>query len=110
MYDIFTVLKTIDLYNQYKSYNKVANICNLYRQTVTNWIKTYNFNLLKLNKRILSFKNQTNIKHNFNIINDDILKFINKFINKFVHDNPFISKNDVKKIIKDEFNFKLSNK
>ena len=106
MYDIFTVLKTIDLYNQYKSYNKVANICNLYRQTVTNWIKTYNFNLLKLNKRILSFKNQTNIKHNFNIINDDILKFINKF----VHDNPFISKNDVKKIIKDEFNFKLSNK
>ena len=106
MYDVFTVLKTIDLYNQYKSYNKVAKINNLYRQTVTNWIKKYKFNLSKLNKRILSFKNHTSVKHNFNIINNNVLSFIDKII----YNNPFITKNDIKKIIKDEFNFKLSNK
>lgn len=106
MYDIITVLKTIDLYNQYKSYNKVAKITNLYRQTVTNWIKSYKFNLLKLNKRIIAYNYLNNLKHNFNIVNNNVLNFIKKFI----YDNPFITKNEIKKIIKDEFNLKLSNK
>ena len=36
---------------------------NLYRQTVTNWIKNYNTNLIKLKKRIITYN--PNIEHNF---------------------------------------------
>ena len=39
MYLYEIVLKALDYYNQYKSYNKTVLILNLYRQTVTNWIK-----------------------------------------------------------------------
>ena len=106
MYDIFTVLKSIDYYNQYNSYNKVSNILGLYRQTVTNWIKTYKLNLSKLSKRIISFKNHNEVKHNFTIVNDNVLKFISKII----YDNPFMTKNEVKEFTNKEFNLKLSDK
>ncbi len=52
MYSFETMFKALDLYNQYKSYNKTASLLNLYRQTVTNWIKKYKDNLMQLNDRI----------------------------------------------------------
>ena len=39
-----------------------------------------------------------------------MIMYYHLLINLFIIINPFISKNDVKKIIKDEFNYKLSNK
>lgn len=101
-----TVLKVLDLYNQYGSYNKVANICNLHRQTVTNWVKSYKFNLIKLKKRIYANKDYNNVIHNFSIVNNDILDFIKKII----YENPFLTKNEIKQFIKKQFNLSLSNK
>ena len=93
MYSFEIVLKALDLYNWYNSYNKTASLLNLYRQTVTNWIKKYKFNLIKLNERIIA-----NIKKNFNLdikydFNDvDILNFIKNTIKI----NPFLTKNEMK--------------
>ena len=105
MYSFEIVLKALDLYNMYNSYNKTASLLNLYRQTVTNWIKKYKFNLIKLNERIIA-----NIKKNFNLdikydFNDvDILNFIKNTIKI----NPFLTKNEMKLKIFKKFNVKLS--
>jgi len=87
MYNVITVLKAIDLYNLYGSYNKVARYTKLYRQTITNWVKSFKSNLSYLKKRILQYNN--NIITNFNLVNDDILKYIKKII----YNNPYLTKN-----------------
>jgi transposase len=107
MYSFETVFKALDLYNQYKSYNKTALLLNLYRQTVTNWIKKYKDNLMQLNDRIIS-----NIKKNFNLdikfdFNDD--NIIN-FIKNTIKINPFLTKKEMRIKIINKFNIKISNK
>ena len=47
------MFKALDLYNQFKFYNKTASLLNLYRQIVTNWIKKYKNNLVRLNECII---------------------------------------------------------
>lgn len=107
MYSLEIVLKALDFYNKYNSYNKTAIMLNMYRQTITNWIKKYRYNLIKLNDRVI-----TNIKRKFNLDikydfnNIDILTFIKNTIKN----TPFLTKNEMRlKIIK-KFDIKLSNK
>ena len=107
MYSYEVVLNTLDLYNEYKSYNKTASILNLYRQTVTNWIKKYNNNFKLLNNRIISYmKNNFNVDIKFNFNNETIIEFIKNTIKI----NPFLTKKEMRfKIIK-KFNIKIANK
>jgi transposase len=107
MYSYEVVLNTLYLYNKHKSYNKTASILNLYRQTVTNWIKKYSNNLQILNDRIISY-----MKSNFNV--DIKLNFNNETIFEFIKNtikiNPFLTKKEMRfKIIK-KFDIKISNK
>ena len=107
MYSYEVVLNTLDLYNKYKSYNKTASILNLYRQTVTNWIKKYSNNLQILNDRIISYmKSNFNVDIKFNFNNETIVEFIKNTIKI----NPFLTKKEMRlKIIK-KFDIKISNK
>lgn len=107
MYSFETVFKALDLYNQNKSFNKTASLLGLYRQTVTNWIKRYKNNLVKLNERIISnIKKNFSLDIKFNFNNDNILNFIKNTIK----DNPFLTKNEMRIKILNKFNVKLSNK
>jgi len=107
MYSYEVVLNTLDLYNKHKSYNKTASILNLYRQTVTNWIKKYSNNLQFLNDRIISYmKSNFNVDIKFNFNNETIVEFIKNTIKI----NPFLTKKEMRfKIIK-KFDIKISNK
>ena len=84
-------MKAIDLYNTCKSYNKTATTLQMYRQTITNWIKLYKNNLHKFVKRIEFFikKNYSFCtKHNLKQDNDLLINFIKNTIYTF----PFYTK------------------
>ena len=107
MYSYEIVINALDLYNKYKSYNKTATTLNLYRQTVTNWIKKYKNNLKLLNHRIISYmKNNFNVDIEFNFNNQSIIDFIKNTIKI----NPFLTKKEMRFKIFKKFNIKISDK
>jgi transposase len=107
MYSYEVVFNALDLYNKYKSYNQTALILNLYRQTVTNWVKKYKNNLKLLNDRIISnMKNNFNVDIKFNFNNQTIIEFIKNTIKI----NPFLTKKEMRLKIVKKFNIKISNK
>ena len=107
MYSYQIVLNTLDLYDKYKSYNKTVSTLNLYRQTVTNWIKNIKNNLKLLNDRIVSYmKNNFNVNIKFNFNNESIIEFIKNTIKI----NPFLTKKEMIFKIINKFNVRISNK
>ena len=101
MYSYQIVLNTLDLYDKYKSYNKTVSTLNLYRQTVTNWIKNIKNNLKLLNDRIISYmKNNFNVNIKFNFNNESIIEFIKNTIKI----NPFLTKKEMIFKIINKFN------
>ena len=88
MYPITIVFKAIDMFNLGYSYNKIAQIMNITRQTITNWIKNYALNLSNLNNRIM---------HNLKQIKNDIFEDhkINDFVLKIVKESPFMTRSEL---------------
>ena len=104
MYSYEVVLNALDLYNKYNSYNQTALILNLYRQTVTNWVKKYKNNLKLLNDRIISnMKNNFIVDIKFNFNDQTIIEFIKNTIKI----NPFLTKKEMRLKIVKKFNIKI---
>jgi transposase len=108
MYNLEIVLTAIDLYNKCNSYNKTASTLKLYRQTVTNWIKSYKDNLPGLTKRIERFihKNYSLLttKHNLKLDN----KLLIDFISETIYLNPHYTKKQMIELIKQKININIS--
>ncbi len=90
IYNSEIVFKAYNLYNVHRSYNKVACILKLYRQTVTYWIKNLknSFNFIK-RKIENEYKKNINKSSIGNFCSNEL---VNKFILNKINNNPCISK------------------
>ena len=111
MYSPDIVYEALLLYNKNRSFKKTSKLLQIKynnkvtRQTIKNWYKWYNEDIDKIAKKRMNIAYCNHIilskekSFNLELLND---------INKIIEIDPFINRNDLKFIVNEKYNIKLS--